>query len=234
MTSRPILLALLVAGLCAAVAGPAVARTVAFNPRQALTKAVLTQDGVGTYTVVNRDGTATVTAPTTVGVNQRETFWRAAQLPVFNADVCATWTNPAADHQEGLALRIVPGSTSTRAVIVTKNVVFGLKWMFNLAAWDSSADPAWGNRFGQFDMAHVVVRPDGQLYPQPWRVCARTEGDRMSFKVWVPGLHPEPAWSDQNHVRSATIPTGWNVPGRTGWYTGHIPPGGSMSYTEMR
>jgi hypothetical protein len=33
----------------------------------------------------------------------------------------------------------------------------------------------------------------------------------------------EPTWDDPAYTRTATIPAGYMVPGRAGWYVGHLP-----------
>ena len=68
----------------------------------------------------------------------------------------------------------------------------------------------------------------------PWRVCTKmVTGSMLLFKIWFPQTMSEPAWSDGKYARVATVPPAWHVAGKSGWYAGHIPPGGTVSYGNL-
>ncbi|HUS26273.1 MAG TPA: hypothetical protein VMY99_02920 [Nevskiaceae bacterium] len=194
---------------------------------------VLTPDQGDYYTLAKSKGVATMQAPATnVGGNYREVFWPANTPRVANSQVCATWTSESASSiQEGLAVRIVDGPTSTRAITVTKNVIYGIYWVFNVHTWDSSLAQPF-TQVAQFDMANVVIK-NGAFAPFPWRACAQITGQTLQFKIWLPNQEAEPAWNDAVHTGTATIPADYSAAGRTGWYVGHIPPGGKATYNNL-
>lgn len=227
------IVALATAALAVGAAGPAEAHT-SLVPRDHLAKRVLTQDGADTYAITKVGSRARATAPpTNHGINQREVFWTPGLPDQLGGTVCASWdTETSPGIQQGLALAIVAADGHTRAVTVTKNVVFGITWVFNLHVWDTRAEPAFTG-FGQHDMGHVVSDYQGGLLPLPWRLCARLADGQLTFKLWVPRSHTEPGWDDPWHTRSAPVPADWNVPGQLGWYVGHIPPGGNTTYTDL-
>lgn len=200
-----------------------------------LVRRVLTQDGADQYSVVKTGGTVTAAAAASnLGSNQRELFWPAGLTERLNGQVCATWASESSSGvQQGVALRIVAGTSATRAVTVTKNVWAGVNWVFNVHVWDSSlAEPFID--IGQFDLGAVLSNSQGGLYPLPWRLCVRVDGDRLTFKLWVPAVHAEPGWADPVHSRSTSVPAAWNVPGQLGWYVGHLPPAGSATFNGLQ
>jgi hypothetical protein len=210
--------------------------------------AVLSTDGTDNfnspaYTSTNGNGLVTISAPTSnKGVNYREVFWPTNAADISNSEVCATWNSQSVPmlynlEQEGLALHItqgispLTGQQATRAITVTKNVIYGINWVFNVHTWDSSANPQF-TQIAQFDMTKVVTK-NGTIVQLPWRVCAQTVGTNFQFKVWLPNQESEPAWTDTVHAATVAIPAAYQVPGKTGWYIGHIPAGGNVTYTKM-
>lgn len=165
------------------------------------------------------------------GSNHREVFW-SPQQPRLDGEVCATWASESAPTaQQGLALRIVQADGRTRAVTITKNVIFGATWAINAHVWDSGLDQPF-QAIGQWDLVATLTEA-GRTRPLPWRACARTIGATLSFRLWVLGVHAEPTWDTPGHTGSATIPAAWNVPGQFGLYAGHLPAGGEMVYTDV-
>ena len=162
--------------------------------------------------------------------NFREVFRRSGARVVGPQTTCATWLRQSGPSvQQGLAVRIRDTGGRVRAVTLTKNVEFGLFWVFNLLTWDTARGGDPWRRVGQFDLSRVVGRSADRLAPLPWRVCLRATGRTVAFKVWLPRESAEPSWQDPTHVRRARLPRGYAV-GRPGWYAGHLPAGGRVVY----
>lgn len=133
---------------------------------------------------------------------------------------CATWNGDRAWwDQEGAVLRAhsIPGGF--RAITVTKNIWFSAHWIFNVHVWDTTRYPI-AMQIGAFDL-HSVFFPAGRQTPGPWRLCARTVGGVVSFRVW-PTSQPAPSWGDPRYGGSVVLPPGWGDPGIAGWYVGHL------------
>lgn len=214
-------------------AGPATAGVrVAWSPRTSgdlLSARVLTQDGPGRYQISQADGVVTMTASQDVGNNQREVFHPSGQTSMLDAQVCATWASGPDSAQQGVALRIVRTSTSTRALTVTKNVWAGAYWTLNAHAWDSSLPaPFVGLGSAQFFGLWDGDRP----HPLPWRVCAKVVDSFLAVKIWRL-VEPEPRWDDPAHAAVWTVPQEWVVPGKAGWYIGHLPAGTTATYADL-
>jgi hypothetical protein len=199
-----------------------------------LTTRVLTSDGTDTYSVSLYNGSISMSAPSTNGgTNLREVFWPSSQRSSKDSQVCATWSDQSSPSvQQGVALRVVTGSGRTRALTVTKNIWGGAYWVFNVHTWDSSSSSPF-TLVSQHDMSSVVWA-DNQAKALPWRICARVIGPSLTFKVWLPDRETEPSWNDQTHMASTTVPSDYPGSGKTGWYVGHIPPGGSAHYTGLQ
>jgi hypothetical protein len=233
-----------------AVTGTAVLTAVTASPAQAatwtqiyngntssapLTSRVLTPDGAAALSIAKAGGTVTMTAPVTshAASNLREVFWPAGAASQTDQETCATWASQSDDRaQEGLALRITDISGDVRALTVTKNVIYGVWWDFNVHTWDSQASQPF-TQIAQFDYSAVVITGGSAETPFPWRACARATGATLTFKLWVPALEAEPSWSDPAYVHSTTIPSGYLNAGQAGWYIGHVPAGGAVTYTRL-
>jgi hypothetical protein len=201
--------------------------------RTGFARKVLTPQFQDTYDLSKSDGAVTITAPSTnAGTNTRQVFWPKSSAPLTNSRVCATWayaTTPMA--QEGLALHAVAARGTRRAITVTKNIIYGVTWVFNVLVWDSTSDEDLRG-VAQFNMGNVLIK-DGAVRPFPWRVCTQVRARTLTFKLWLPNRQDEPAWDDPRHTRRTSLPTGYTTPGKTGWYVGHIPPGGAVKYTNL-
>lgn len=198
----------------------------------------LTPQGTDDYvigkTTVNHIGDVYMNAnATNTGNNLRKVFWPAGAGNYLNSESCATWWSSSAESvQEGLALRIVDAPTGTRALTVTKNVVYGIHWVFNVHTWDTTRAQPF-EQVAQFDMASAVT-VNGQLKPKPWRACARVSGEQIQFKIWFPFQgQAEPTWEDPVYARTATVPAEWSQAGKTGWYVGHLAPGQAARYNGL-
>jgi hypothetical protein len=199
-----------------------------------LRSAYLTRDGADVFTVAKAGAELTMAAPATnTGDNTREVIWPARSLSSRDAQTCATWVSESDDFvQEGLALRIRHHDGATTAITVTKNIVYGVHWAFNVHAWDSSSESPF-TLLGQWDLSAVVLDHDGQDQPMPWRVCFRAVGSTVALKIWWPGRMPEPSWSDPDYTRTMTIPATYSHRGHAGWYVGHLRPGMSTEYDGL-
>lgn len=193
---------------------------------------VLTSQFHDSYRLSSSSGGITATAPqSNRGGNLREVFWPRQSKLVTDSRVCATWTKETSRlEQEGVAFRVVTVPRRTRAITVTKNVFFGVTWVFNVLIWDTASSQPYRG-IAQFDMEHILVR-HGSVRPFPWRVCSQVVGRTLKFKLWFPNREGEPAWDDPKHARKTTVPAGYRAPGRSGWYVAHIRPGGLIRYTR--
>ncbi len=194
---------------------------------------LLTSDG-GDYFIAERsDASLSVrAAPTNSSGNTREVWWPVEEAATVDQQVCVTWASETGGlSQEGIVLRARPTPDGTfRAVTVTKNVWFGGVWYLNVHAWDTGQQPPF-QLIRTIDMSGVL-RPGGVVAPLPWRVCARARGSELDVKAWLP-TEAEPSWGDSTHGGSATLPGDQVASGMAGWYTGHIPPGGSELFTDF-
>ncbi|HTE22701.1 MAG TPA: hypothetical protein VK674_06710 [Candidatus Limnocylindria bacterium] len=216
-----------------------------------LVSAAVTQDaGDQTYAIQERPNNVKVTAPlTNTGGNTREFFWPASGPDVTDSESCAVWSKQYAAPgvttdsitQQGAALRIVQTPTSTRGITVTKNIFFGATWFFNVHVWDSASNEPFTQLAG-FDMSEVMGKMwwdeqgslQSNLKPLPWHLCARTVGNTLKFKVWPDDVTPQPSWNDSRYVREVQIPAAWDVPGKAGWYIGHLNPGHSAEFQGLQ
>jgi hypothetical protein len=166
--------------------------------------------------------------------NRREVFYRQGATPSRAQTSCATWVRRSGPNvQEGLAVRIRNDRGRVRAITLTKNVEFGLHWVFNVLTWDSArAGDPW-RRVGQFDMSRVVGRSAHRLAPLPWRVCLRVTGRAVAFKVWLPDRSSEPSWQDPRAARHDRLPAAFTAAGVPGWYVGHLPGHGRVVYRGL-
>lgn len=199
-----------------------------------LRTAYLTRDGADVFAVRKVFGDLLMAAPETNGAgNTREVIWPAGSSKDLDAATCATWVGETEDFaQEGLALRVRHSGATTTAITVTKNIVYGAHWAFNVHAWDSSSATPF-TLLGQWDLSPVILDHDGQYQPKPWRVCFRAVGTTVGMKIWWPSQMPQPSWSDPDYSRTLTIPAAYSRRGHAGWYIGHLRPGMSAWYDGL-
>lgn len=167
--------------------------------------------------------------------NYRAAVWSSNSVNTLNEQTCATWVGEqTSSAQEGLALRITSVGGVTKAVTVTKNIMYGATWAFNAHVWDSSKVGNRFTQFAQFDMRSVDLDESGRTRFMPWNVCMRAVGNQLTFKVWYPNLMTEPSWTDANYTRTATIPAPYDTtPGYAGWYVGHLPNNLDVEYSNL-
>ena len=200
--------------------------------RRVLLTSVITPVGRDRFSVVPVGAAdATMTAPmTNSDSNLREVFWDDTAPDVADGGACATWQSASTPSlQQGIALRASSGVGGTRAILVTKNVFLGGEWVFNIDVWDTATSGL--TVLKNVDL-HEVFNVAGHLTPLPWRMCARVSGDVADFKVW-PLSQPEPAWGDPRFGGASRLPPGWRLPGKVGWYIGHLPAGAFATYRDM-
>jgi len=195
----------------------------------------LTRDGRDGYNTAATPGRLSVTAPrSNGGGNTRVIIYPPAQPMSVDQQACATWSAQAGINvQQGIALRVrhdIEGSGRWRAVTVMKNVMWGAHWNFNVITWDTRAGYRWRNH-GSVSLPQVFW-PNHVLAPLPWRVCARVQGDLVTVKAWRTS-EVEPAWGDKSHGGTVRIPSEWTYSGKSGWYLGHVPPGGSATMQDL-
>lgn len=208
-------------------------RTFDQNSAHAFSFHYLSRDGADGFRSLATPGTFQATAPATnVGTNTRLLVYPGQQPISPNHQACATWqSQDGINNQQGLALRIRHDAAEGRwrSITVTKNVVWGANWQFNVLTWDSYK-PGW-QMHGSVNLAPVFWS-NQQLAPLPWRICARVEGDLVRVKGWRVG-QPEPDWSNANHTGAVRLPIEWVYPGKAGWYVGHLAPGQSTTMVDL-
>lgn len=201
------------------------------DPRPAKT-ALLTPDGTDRYTYASSSGHMQVVAlDANTSGNLRSAFWPADSPLVADAQSCATWASQSSGSiQQGAALRIATANGSTRAITVTKNIVFGATWIFNVHTWDTAATPAF-QPAGSISLKSELW-PDDVEAPLPWHVCIRTIGTTLDLKAWRAD-EAEPAWGEASHGGSVTLPENAVYPGATGWYIGHLGAGTQAEFSDL-
>ena len=218
------------------------------TPAGPIRHGALYSDSGNQLTVAVDGSTVTATPPSPSDPSIREAFWRTETPYYDNQEACITWMTTAASQpgepvQPGLAMRIAPTGADgkgIKAITVTENVIYYAGWIFNVHIWDTTKSGTPFTLVGQFDLWDLLVNStvdangDTQLslVPPPWHVCAQTDGNRFTFKVWT-GSNPEPAWDDPTHVFTTTLPDGWDYAGYSGGYIGHLHDGQSATFTDV-
>lgn len=191
----------------------------------------ITRDGADGYTFAATGDTVTVTAANTNrGTNSRTVLWSTETPATVDQQVCATFESGIWPTQEGVALRAAAGDHPGRAITVMKNVWAFATQYFNVQLVDLSKPEGRGLMQAPYPSANFgTVLGAG---PGPWRLCARTVGNQLSFKVWRTA-DIEPSWDDPLGTRTVTLTDEWVYPGNTGIYAGHLPAGGAAVFTEV-
>jgi hypothetical protein len=222
------------------LAAAVVVATPVFNPiATGYDGGSLTRDGAETYRLATSGATVTASAPlTNHHGNTRTVWWPRGQARSQVQQSCATWSAQSSPLvQQGIALRVRPVGRrgAFRAITVSKNI-FGADStgkntsFFHVHVWRTNR-PAAFQWVASFDLARVLA-PNGTIAPFPWRICAMAERRRLRVRVWPEG-QPKPSWNSTTHGANIQLPRGWNGPGHAGWYVGHLPPGGSASFTKL-
>lgn len=204
------------------------------TPSGPVRHATLTSSSGGSYTYGGNGTKIAVTQKVPVDDDSiREVFWYPDTPYRSNQQACITWDTlafgqPGGLVQPGLAMRISPtgpDNKSIRAVTVTENIWAAGVWILNVHTWDSSVEANPFTKVAGFDISGIVTTQT-RLVGAPWYVCARTEANRFTVKVWT-ARDPEPSWQDPTHVFTTTLPPGWNQSGYSGGYIGHLRKGQS-------
>jgi hypothetical protein len=201
-----------------------------------MARAFLTPDGHDLYAISKSAGVVTMRAlSSNRDANHREAYWPVNEPDLTDSEVCATWSTASSNKaHEGLAFRVIGEPGRTRAVTVTKNVFFAYYATINVGVWDTDSRKT-DAPIAAYDMKAVLEDPStNALKPFPWRICARVQGKTLTFKIWLPTREREPSWTNPVHARTTHgIPAGHLAAGKTGWYIGHIPPGGRVQYSGL-
>lgn len=189
----------------------------------------LTREGADRTLLSASDGRVRADAPlTNLGSNSRSVVRDPSSERALDEGACATVTHSGLPVQEGIALRVTTDRGRTRAITVTKNIWADLSWVYNVHVWDTALVQPFV-QLGSFDMS-AALRPDPDAAAP--RLCARVVGDRVELKVWT-STDPEPAWGDPRSTREVQLAPEWVHAGETGWYIGHLPPGGWAEFREL-
>lgn len=177
--------------------------------------------------------------------NVRAIFWRRQTPQPADQQACMSWNTVAGprsggDTQPGIALRIAPegpGGTAVRAVTVTQDIWLTGIWLFNVHVWDTAKSQRPFKLVRTFDLSDVVGKVtntdgviDDTMAPTPWHICARATGNELTFIVWTRD-EPKPSWNDPRHSFTTALPVGWDEPGFTGGYIGHLHAGQKAAFT---
>jgi hypothetical protein len=100
---------------------------------------------------------------------------------------------------------------------------------FNFHVWNTADLSSPYTQFGQTVISALPASPPAY----PYSLCARTVGDEVQFVVWLVG-QPRPRWGDPTWGGEATLPSNAPTSGQSGWYAGHLSPGTSMLYTNLK
>ncbi|HEX2576621.1 MAG TPA: hypothetical protein VHK88_09760 [Aquihabitans sp.] len=195
--------------------------------------AVVNADGLDRYQYLSTAGSMAVgTFPDNDSSNLRTVFWPSSVPVVADSQSCATWTRQSGPFvQQGAAFRIRRSNGRVQAITVTKNVWLGANWGFNFHTWDTARSGPPSQHFGGKEIPGL--RAGDRAVAFPWHFCARVLNGAIEFKVWTNGM-AEPAWGDPNWSGKGTIPAGWEAPGTTGWYIGHLAPGDTARFDDLR
>jgi hypothetical protein len=191
------------------------------------TSVYITRDAADVYQFTPTADGVQVTAPgTNIAGNTRTMFWSDTEPRSVDQQVCATFQSDAWPAQEGVSLRTSNG----RAITVMKNIWGRAVNYFNVQLIDMSR-PADQGRIAPpvpgVDFGHVLSGA-----PQPWRLCAKVEGQQLTYKVF-PANQPEPAWGDQTYGRTVVLAPDWVYEGQPGIYIGHLNPGGWATFSNV-
>lgn len=194
----------------------------------------VTRDGADFYEFNVVDTGVNVQAPSgnSTEANSRVVVWEISTPIERDHEICSTFPNMPWPIQEGVAVRIsAPYGEAGKAIAVMPNV-WGYKGTaYNVQLLDL-AKPVNSGRWHPVALHQDFAEELHGNEHESRRICARVVGQTLDFKVW-PAHHPEPEWGATSHTRSVTLPPGWVFPGQSGVYIGHLPPGSSITVTDI-
>jgi hypothetical protein len=191
--------------------------------------ATVSPEGTDRYTFHSTTDGMIVRAPsTTTGGNLRMVGFKKAWPASVDQEACVTWSSGAEKlAQPGVALRIEASDERVRSILITNNILYGVRRIFNVHVADTAATRNLV-KIGSvsFDWAST--------FELPWAICARAIGRTVTLKVWPSGTRPTPpAWDHPSHTASFTVPQGWTFRGRPGFYAGHLTAGQQLTYSAI-
>lgn len=197
------------------------------------TVGTITQEGQDRYEFVDQGAGLTVTAPAANrGGNLRFASVKQGTATSLDHDSCVTWNGPAAStFQPGIVLRAELEANRTRAILVTNNVLFGVRSTINVHLADTANSEPY-TRVAPIDMTRALGDFEN-LNPLPWRLCARATDATVTIKVWSITAHPaEPSWTDPTYTASVQLPADGVYPGKPGVFIGHLEPGQTTTLSD--
>lgn len=184
---------------------------------------IITRDGGDDYNHRGANDVSVSAKPGNTGGNFREALIKDGQRPSFDQESCVTWSGPAAGTiiQPGVVLRANTETGRTRLIMVTNNVMYGIRSTVNIHLVDTDWEKAYSQIAGKMTSS---VGSFNTTQPLPWRFCAQVTGQDVRAKAWSTS-NPEPAWDDDSAVVTATVPASYLYAGKPGIYIGHLRPG---------
>src|SRR5699024_10320215 len=192
---------------------------------------VLTYHGPGGYRYQRPDASLLeVSRPAGLGGN----FWLAITDESAPASIdqesCVTWHGPmVSNSQPGVVLRTHAQGDRVRAVMITNNIMYGVRNALHVHLVDTS-NPSEPLSMLAGGTVNTVGR-SLQTHPLPWRICGRVIGDQVSLKAWSTQL-AEPSWDGTDDVIRLTLPDAFVYAGQPGIYAGHLPNGSVSQYRD--
>lgn len=143
-------------------------------------------------------------------------------LVVPSFDTVDTWVGPEAGDAYRIWCRRI------RAITITQNVVFNAHALLNVNLWE-------GSRYiniGLLD-ASSYLKPGGVYRQFPWNVKTLVVGRTVYVGVWITG-DAEPTYGvDGDQMATITIPEGFDEPGMSGLYVGHLAEADWVSFDNL-
>ena len=198
---------------------------------------VVTPGLVDRYALTAKQGSVTVAAEGKIAVaDDRSFFFAPGAASSTDQQSCASWSSqspapsPTVPLQQGLVLRAATFDGVTKAISVTKNIVYGVNWVFNVHEWNSSL-PIPYVLLHHFDLSSYVIA-QAKVRPLPWNACLQVVGSQLRFELWVSG-DPVPAWGDSTHGGDIPLPSSMVFAGTPGYYAGHLTAKSSMTFSQL-
>lgn len=118
-------------------------------------------------------------------------------------------------------------SYNVRAITWSQNIAFAAHALINCHVWDGSGFLP----LGQVDMS-AYLKPGGVYVQFPWHVKTKVEGLSTSIAIWKDG-DPETAYGTSGKSGSFTLPAGFDTPGQSGLYLGHMAANDWLTFEDL-
>ena len=171
--------------------------------------------------------------------NNRGVFWSAGQTPSRDGETCAragkprimAHASPPTSKRERRCAVRKNADGSLDAITVTRNVWLDGSWIFNVNLWHvtDTYKPGLTTMLGA--NLHATL---GDVPSLPWDMCAKVVGSKLSFIIWLSQRQAKPAYGDVDYGGTVTLPPNEIFVGQFGIYVGHLAPGQSVDYDQMR